>query len=288
MPYSSKAGHFYTPPRIQLTMVIKVAVAGAKGRMGTQVVRAVLENPRMELVAGFDPRGVGEELAPGVRVASPAQMATVIKEVHPDVFVDFTNAAAAVENITIAARHKLKLVVGTTGFSAEQFATIQDVVTGNVPAIISPNFSIGVNIFWRLVTEAARQLHPYQYHVEVIELHHALKKDAPSGTAMKAAELIAKYIAAGERGPALVYGRRGITGERTASEIGIHAVRAGDIVGEHIVLYAGKGERLEIIHRAQSREAFAQGALKAIEWIYAKERSGIYSMDDMMRELEQK
>ena len=270
-------------------MAIKVAVAGAKGRMGTQVVQGVLEHKRMELVAGFDPRGMGEELAPGLKIASPAHMEAVFKEVTPQVFVDFTNAAAAVENIKIATRHKVKLVVGTTGFSAQQFAEIEDAVKGTVPALISPNFSIGVNVFWRLVAEAAQQLQAYQYHMEIIEMHHALKKDAPSGTAVKAAELIAKYTGvAGGGKPAFVYGRKGITGERTDAEIGIHAVRAGDVVGEHTVLYAGKGERLEIIHRAHSREAFAQGALKAIEWISGKERSGIYSMDDMMRELEQR
>jgi 4-hydroxy-tetrahydrodipicolinate reductase len=235
---------------------------------------------------------VGEELAPGIKISSPAQMEEVFKEVTPHVFVDFTNAAAAVENIKIATRHNVKLVVGTTGFSAQQFAEIENAVKGNVPAIISPNFSIGVNVFWRLIAETARQLQAYQYHMEVIEMHHALKKDAPSGTAVKAAEIISKYTGTGvDQGggkAAFVYGRKGITGERTDAEIGIHAVRAGDIVGEHTVLYAGKGERLEIIHRAHSREAFAQGAIKAIEWISGKERNVIYSMDDMMRELEQR
>jgi len=271
-------------------MAIKVAVAGARGRMGSQVVRGVLENKKMELVAAFDPSGVGVELAPGIKIASPDKMEEVLKKVNPHVFVDFTNAAAAVENVKRASRHKVKLVVGTTGFSAQQFAEIENAIKGKVPAIISPNFSIGVNVFWRLIADAARQLQAYQYHTEVIEMHHALKKDAPSGTAVKAAELISKYTGASVEGggkAAFVYGRKGITGVRTDEEIGIHAVRAGDIVGEHTVLYVGKGERLEIIHRAQSREAFAQGALKAIEWISGKERSGIYSMDDMMRELEQ-
>lgn len=271
-------------------MAIKVAVAGARGRMGSQVVRGVLENDKMKLVAGFDPTGVGEELAPGIKISSPAEMENVLKVVKPDVFVDFTNAAAAVGNVKVAARNKVKLVVGTTGFSAEQFTELENVIKAHVPAIISPNFSIGVNVFWKLIAEAARQLQTYQYHVEIIEMHHSHKKDAPSGTAVKAAGIISKYIGAGAEGggkTTILYGRQGITGERTDEEIGIHAVRAGDIVGDHTVLYAGKGERLEIIHRAHSREAFAQGALKAIEWISEKERSGIYSMDEMMRELEQ-
>jgi 4-hydroxy-tetrahydrodipicolinate reductase len=265
-------------------MAIKVAVAGAVGRTGGQAVQDILENGAMELVAGFDLHGVGEELAPGVNVSNPDEMEKVLKAVKPQVLVDFTNAAAAVENVKVAARNNVKLVVGTTGFSPEQFKELEDAITDHVPAIISPNFSIGVNVFWKLIAEAARRLHPYQYHMEIIEMHHSHKKDAPSGTALKAAEILAKYPAKGAK--TFVYGRQGITGERTNEEIGIHAVRAGEIVGEHTVLYAGKGERLEITHRAQSREAFTRGAIKAIEWINGKESCRIYSMDDMLSELE--
>ena len=266
-------------------MAIKVAVAGAKGRMGGQVVKSILETENMELVACFDSTGVGEEIAPGIgiKVLRPAKMEPVLTEVKPDVFVDFTNAAAVVENVEVAARNRIKLVVGTTGFSEQQFKEMENAIKDHVPAIISPNFSIGVNIFWKLIADAARHLQAYRYHVEIIEMHHSHKKDAPSGTAVKAAEIISDYIGGKA---AFVYGRQGITGERTDDEIGIHAIRAGDIVGDHTVLYAGKGERLEITHRAHSREAFAQGAIKAIEWINGKEKSEIYSMDEMMEELE--
>jgi 4-hydroxy-tetrahydrodipicolinate reductase len=263
-------------------MAIKVAVAGATGRTGSYVVQGILESDSMELVAGFDPHGVGDVFAPGLNVSSPDEM---FKEVKPQVLVDFTNAAAAVENVKVAARNNVKLVVGTTGFSAQQFEELEDAITGAVPAIISPNFSIGVNVFLRLIAEAARQLRAYHYHMEIIEMHHSHKKDAPSGTALKAAEILAPYTAKSAK--KFVYGREGITGERTNDEIGIHAVRAGEIVGEHTVLYAGKGERLEITHRAQSREAFSRGAVKAIEWINGKEEGRIYSMDEMLRELEQ-
>lgn len=266
-------------------MTIKVAVAGARGRMGSHMVRGILERKNMELVAGFDPGGVGVEIAPGIKISSPDDMEDVLKVVKPDVFVDFTNAAAAVENVKIAARNKVKLVVGTTGFSEEQFKEMENAIIDYIPAIISPNFSIGVNVFWKLVAEAARHLQAYQYHVEVIEMHHSHKKDAPSGTALKAAEIISNHFTGGKK--KFVYGRHGITGERTDDEIGIHAVRASDIIGEHTLLFAGIGERIEITHRAHSREAFAQGAIKAIEWISGKEKSGIYSMDEMMRELEQ-
>ncbi len=268
-------------------MAIKVAVAGAKGRMGGQVVKSIVETENMELVAGFDSTGVGEEIAPGIgiKISSPAKMEPVLTEVKPDVFVDFTNAAAAVENVEVAARNRIKLVVGTTGFSKEQFKEMESAIKGHVPAIISPNFSIGVNVFWKLIADAARHFLPYLYHMEIIEMHHSHKKDAPSGTAVKAAGILADCH--GEKNASFVYGRQGITGERKDEEIGIHAIRAGDIVGDHTVLYAGKGERLEITHRAHSREAFAQGALKAIEWINRKEEAGIYSMEGMMGELEQ-
>ena len=265
-------------------MRINVAVAGVKGRMSGQVVSSILESENMKLVAGFDIHGVGGEIAPGIDISSPERMDKKLKEVKPDVFVDFTNAAAAVENVKVAAGNNVKLVLGTTGFSDEQFKELETAINGNVPAIISPNFSIGVNVFWNLIAAAAKHLQAYQYHMEIIEMHHSHKKDAPSGTAVKAAEILADYV---KGNTTFVYGRQGITGERTDDELGIHAVRAGDIVGEHTVLYAGKGERLEITHRAHSRDAFAQGAIKAIEWINAKERSGMYSMADMMRELEQ-
>lgn len=267
-------------------MAIKVAVAGARGRMGGQVVGSVLENENMELVAGFDSRGVGEEIAPGtgVKITSPEELEHVLNKVEPAVFVDFTNAAAAVENVKVAARNNLKLVVGTTGFSEEQFKEMENAIKDQVPAIISPNFSIGVNVFWELIADAARHFLPYMYHMEIIEMHHSHKKDAPSGTAVKAAGILADCL--GEKTASFVYGRQGITGERKDEEIGIHAIRAGDIVGDHTVLYAGTGERLEITHRAHSREAFALGVIKAIEWINRKEEAGIYSMEEMMRELE--
>jgi len=272
-----------------MSMRISVAVAGARGRMGSQMVKSIIDNPTMELVAGFDHAGIGTQLAPGVEISSPTEMDEVLKEIKPLVLVDFTNADAAVENVKVAARNRVKLVIGTTGFSDAQFDEIEAAIKDTVPAIISPNFSIGVNIFWRLVGEAAKLLQPYHYHAEIIEMHHAHKKDAPSGTAKKAAEIIARYMGMGmDTGTGeehFVYGRQGMTGERTEEEIGIHAVRAGDIVGDHTVLFAGIGERLELTHRANSREAFAQGALKAIEWISTKEECRLYTMEDMMREL---
>lgn len=258
--------------------MIKVAVAGAKGRMGSLVIKNVLEDADLELVAAFDVRGVGEPVtAGGVVIKHPSEMDAELKAKKPDVLVDFTNAAAAVENVKVAARNGVRLVVGTTGFSEEQMQEMRDAIEGSVPAVISPNFSIGVNVFWRLLAHAAEYLKDYD--VEIVEAHHSAKKDAPSGTALRAARIIAERKGLSEE--SFVFGRKGFS-PRSSTEIGIHAVRAGDIVGEHTVIFARSGERIEITHRAHSREAFARGAVLAVKWVCKKQESGIYSMEDVL------
>jgi len=257
---------------------IRVAVAGAKGRMGGLMAERISNAEGMELVAAFDPRGGYVE---GLKVSHPDEMEKVLDEAAPDVFVDFTNADAAVKNVKTAAGKKIKLVVGTTGFTQTQFEEMREAIERNgVPAVISPNFSIGVNVFWKLVAYAVKFLS--EYHVEIVEMHHALKKDAPSGTALKAAEIVAQHLKSLGKECKIVHGRIGLVGERSQTEIGIHAIRAGDVVGEHTVIFATKGERLEITHRAQSREAFANGAMLAIQWVAEQSRAGIYSMDDVL------
>jgi 4-hydroxy-tetrahydrodipicolinate reductase len=189
------------------------------------------------------------------------------------VLIDFTIAKAAVENACTAAQMGVDLVVGTTGLSAEQHSQMREAIEGNVAAVISPNFSLGVNIFWKLVAEAALALKDYD--IEVIEAHHNQKKDAPSGTALATVEAIAAALGEKE----IVYGRQGLMPRK--KEIGVHAVRAGDIVGDHTVLIAGPGERLEIKHQAHSRAAFASGAVRAAAWV-AGRSPGIYSMADVL------
>ncbi|RLG36716.1 4-hydroxy-tetrahydrodipicolinate reductase [Methanosarcinales archaeon] len=261
--------------------MIRVAVAGARGRMGSVLVRSISDDEKMNLVAAFDMRDIGEHVSDNVKVSHPDDMDAVLKETSPDVFVDFTNADAAVRNVRIAADNRIKIVVGTTGFTDEQFNEMKSAIIRNkIPAVISPNFSVGVNVFWKLVEYAVRYLS--DYHVEIIEMHHSLKKDAPSGTALKAAEIIREHMKSIGRRCELVYGRKGIVGERSHDEIGIHAVRAADIVGEHTTIFASAGERIEITHRAHSREAFAKGTLRAIEWVHKQTKSGIYGMDDVL------
>jgi len=250
--------------------MIKVAVFGALGRMGTNIGRLVNEAPDLTLVGGIDVR---EGTLFETEVVPAAKIDEFLKEKRPDVLVDFTVAAAAVENVRAAARNGVALVVGTTGFSPEQREVIRGAVEGNVPAVISSNFSVGVNIFWKLVREAARELGDYD--IEVTEAHHRHKKDAPSGTAKTILDILDEEIGNREK----AYGRVGMTERK--NEIGVHVIRGGDIVGDHAVLFAGNFECIEISHRAYDRAVFAQGAVRAVRWVVGKEPR-MYTMQDVL------
>ncbi|MFZ3051725.1 4-hydroxy-tetrahydrodipicolinate reductase [Methanothrix sp.] len=256
----------------------RIALTGALGRMGTLVIQEASRIEGMELVAGLDAVGAGKPLPGGVLVKDASQLEQVLKETRPDVLIDFTIAKAAVENVCTAASLGVDLVVGTTGISSEQHSQMREAIEGNVAAVITPNFSVGVNLFWKLVADAAAALKGYDFDIEIIEAHHNQKKDAPSGTALATLEAIRR--ARGESDlPEVVYGRNGIMPR--GKEIGVHAVRAGDIVGDHTVLLAGSGERLEIRHQAHSRAAFASGAVRAASWV-AGRKPGIYGMADVL------
>ncbi len=254
-------------------MTVKIAVAGSKGRMGQLIIEEIRRFEDLELVAGFDLLGVGAPLGGGVTVSDASDMADVLRKSRAQVLIDFTTPVATVENVGVAADLGVNLVVGTTGFSEDQKKEMARVIEGRVAAVISPNFSIGVNLFWKLIEVAARSLAGYD--IEVIEAHHRNKMDAPSGTAAEAVRVLARATGRDE----IVYGREG-QGLR-GDEIGVHAVRAGDIVGDHTVLFAGPGERLEIKHQAHSRQAFASGAVRAARWVTSVP-SGVYSMDDVL------
>ncbi len=257
--------------------MIRVAVAGAAGRMGRLIVQNVVQDEELELAQAFDIRELGRDAGEvagigriGVPITDAKEMENVL---DADVLVDFTTAEAAVENIGVASRKGVKLVVGTTGFTEEHWKKIEEYCR-NVPAVISPNFSVGVNIFWKLVEFAVQFLKDYD--IEILEMHHRFKKDAPSGTALKAAEIIKRHL--GDR--KLVFGREGVCPR--GDEIGVFAIRGGDIVGEHTVFFIGMGERIEITHRALSRQAFASGAIKAVKWIAKVDKPGIYGMNDVL------
>lgn len=253
--------------------MIKIAVTGALGRMGTLVIQEVARDEDMKLVAGLDAIGAGRHLTGNVAVSDSAEIADVLELTRPDVLIDFTIASASVENVRVAADCGVNLVVGTTGLSPEQLGCMRESIEGRVAAVISPNFSVGVNVFWKLLAVAAEALK--EYDIEVIEAHHNQKKDAPSGTALASVEILKNALGPVE----VVHGRSGM--KLRGREIGVHAVRAGDIVGDHTVLFAGPGERLEIRHQAHSRTAFASGAVRAARWVANKE-PGIYSMADVL------
>jgi 4-hydroxy-tetrahydrodipicolinate reductase len=251
----------------------RIAVTGALGKMGTLVIQEAAKAADMQLVAGLDAIGAGKPLLNGVLVTDALQLETVLAEAKPDVLIDFTVAKASVENICTAARLGIDLVVGTTGFSPYQHSRMREAIVDNVAAVMTPNFSVGVNIFWKLISDAAKALKDYD--IEIIEAHHNQKKDAPSGTALATVEVIKEAL--GEMD--VVHGREGV--RLRGKEIGVHAVRGGDIVGDHTILFAGSGERLEIKHQAHSRTAFASGAVRAARWVVDK-KPGIYNMADVL------
>jgi 4-hydroxy-tetrahydrodipicolinate reductase len=250
--------------------MIKVVVCGALGRMGGTVARLIHEATDLELVGGVDVRA-GTVF--GAEVVPSNQMDAFLGKKKPEVLVDFTVAAAAVENVKAAARHGVAAVVGTTGFTPHQREEMRRAVEASVPAVITSNFSVGVNIFWFLVREAAKKLGDYD--IEVIEAHHRNKKDAPSGTAKTILEILDSEVGTRPK----LYGREGMM-ER-GKEIGVHVVRGGDIVGEHSVLFAGNYECIDLTHRAYDRSVFAMGALRAIRWVGGKS-PGVYSMADVL------
>lgn len=261
--------------------MIKIAVTGACGRMGRLIIGNILESDDLELAAAIDITGIGKDIGEvmgtgklNIPVSDAKDIDNVLGKSDPDVLIDFTIASSAIDNILAATRNKVRLVVGTTGFSRDQ-RTLMDraIKDSSIAAVISPNFSIGVNVFWGLLAEAAKRLEDYD--IEIIEAHHNKKKDAPSGTANKAAEIISEVLG----GKDIIYGRHGISPRK--KEIGVHAVRGGDIVGDHTVLFAGDGERIEIKHQAHSRQAFAKGAIKASRWVY-QASPGIYEMKDVL------
>lgn len=254
--------------------MIKVIVGGANGKMGSQICKSVIKEEKLELVGAVDINGVGNRID-GFEIKNADDLKEIFEEIRPDVYVDFTTPDATINNMKIAIDNGINLVIGTTGFSKEQEKKIEHLVTGKVTAVISPNFSVGVNVFWRIIEEAAKYLNGYD--VEIAEIHHRYKKDSPSGTAKRAYKIICDIT--GEKTPK--YGREGFSDR--GEEIGIHSIRLGDVVGDHTVFFGGDGERLEITHRAHSRDAFASGVVRSIYWLFGSKRDKkIYSMTDVL------
>ena len=263
---------------------IRLAVPGAAGKMGRMILKVIAEHPEVELVAAIERPGstfLGKDAG---AIAGIGDIGVVIQSEldealsGADVIIDFTAPAATAWTVSRAAEHEVAVVIGTTGLGeAEKRAVWQ--ASERIPIVLSANMSLGVNVLFGLVAQAARALGD-DYDVEIVELHHRQKKDAPSGTALAMASAISEAL---ERELSQVsrYGREGQEGARTTEEIGVLAVRGGDIVGEHTAYFCGLGERLEITHRASSRETFARGAVRAAEWLRDRD-PGLYDMQDVL------
>ncbi|MEO5350523.1 MAG: 4-hydroxy-tetrahydrodipicolinate reductase [Magnetococcus sp. YQC-3] len=262
-----------------------IGIIGAGGRMGRMLVQAVhAAEGQCALVAASeraDSEWVGQDAgvvagigALGVAIAGSAESLFA-----PDrVVIDFTRPQATLSHLAAAVAAGTGLVIGTTGFDAAGRRAIEE-ASQQVPIVFAPNFSVGVNLMFRVAADVARVLEE-SYDIEIIEAHHRHKVDAPSGTALGLGRVIAEAIGR-DLDAVAVYGREGVTGERERRTIGFATVRGGDIVGDHTVLFAGEGERLEVTHRASSRMTFAKGAVRAAVWVFGRQ-PGLYSMGDVL------
>lgn len=264
--------------------MVRVAVAGIAGRMGSRIAQLGSEQQDIEVTGGFEhpqhPK-IGRDLAeifggaPCGRVIA-GKMEDVLA--GADVIIDFTSAATSLAHMQLAAAARKPMVIGSTGFSPEQTAQARQ-LAAQFPCVLAPNMSVGVNVLFKVVADVAKLL-GNDFDIEIVETHHRFKKDAPSGTAVKLADVIARSLGRSldEVG---VYARHGLIGERNGKEIGVQTLRGGDIVGEHTVLFAGMGERIELTHRAHSRDNFARGALLAARWI-VRQPPGLYDMQSVL------
>jgi len=264
--------------------MIQIGVAGAAGKMGSRISALCREYDGLQLAGAFERAGhreIGKDIGTIVGIGETGvilqeSMEKVIDAV--DIIIDFTSIESTMKNLEIAAQKGKAMVIGTTGFSKDNLKEMEPLLK-EIPCVMASNMSLGVNLLLKVLQDVARVLGE-DYDIEIVEAHHRLKKDAPSGTALKMAQVIADAVNRNldEVG---VYARHGIIGQRTKKEIGIQTVRAGDIVGEHTVLFGGLGERIEITHKASSRDTFARGALKAALWLAGKP-AGLYDMQDVL------
>jgi len=239
----------------------RIIITGSKGRMGRALLACAPQHTDLVVTGQIDQ---GDDLRGVIQ--------------HGDVVIDFSSHNATQEIAAACAEHKKALVIGTTGHSEEsknQFTCF----SSQIPMVVSSNFSTGVNALFWLTRKAAEILGP-DFDIEILEMHHRLKKDAPSGTARTLAEILVE-VRKQELEQVARYGRSGLVGERTAAEIGVHSLRGGDVVGDHTVVFAATGERIELSHKASSRDTFAHGALRAASWA-VKQKPGLYDMQDVL------
>ena len=263
--------------------MLNIAIAGSSGRMGRALLEAVAQMPDMRVHAALERAGspylgrdAGELIGAPNGVLMRADVAGALQGC--DVLIDFTRPEATLQHMELCRMHGVKMVIGTTGFTPEEKEKIFD-ASHDCGIVFAPNMSVGVNLLFKLLDTAARVLNE-GYDIEVMEAHHRHKVDAPSGTALRLGEVVAHALGR-DLAECAVYGREGVTGERSPSTIGFATVRGGDIVGDHTVLFAGIGERVEITHKASSRATFALGALRAARFL-AGRGAGLYDMQDVL------
>ncbi len=264
--------------------MVKISVAGAAGRMGSRIAALSKEYEGLSLSGAFERKGhkdIGKDVGTiagigetGVKIADSLE--SIIDSV--DLVISFTTVEASLEHLKIASSRGKAIVIGTTGFTKNDLREVAE-LTKKIPCVMASNMSTGVNLLLRVLQDITRVLGE-GYDIEIIEAHHRMKKDAPSGTALKMAQVIADSLNRNLDDVA-VYARKGIIGERKPQEIGIQTIRAGDIVGEHTVIFGGLGERIEVTHKASSRDTFARGALRAALWVTGKP-AGLYDMQDVL------
>jgi 4-hydroxy-tetrahydrodipicolinate reductase len=262
-------------------MKMHIAINGACGRMGQRLVALAHEDPQLTLVAAIDWAGHSSQGKDAGEIAGVGPLGVVVSpalalDVRPDVLIDFSVPEGSMAAVRTCEERKIPIVVATTGHSDQQRKEIETAAQATA-VLFSPSMSLVVNLLFKLVNDTAVALKGKGFDVEIVERHHRFKKDSPSGTAMHFARIVQQAMEI----PKLVYGREGIVGERPQTEIGVHAVRAGDNVGEHTIIFSALGETLELVHKGYSRDSYARGALLAAKFL-ANKPAGRYTMADVL------
>ena len=262
---------------------MKIAIAGATGRMGKMLIETALNTPDVHLVGALDHSAcpqLGEDAGSFLGKKTGVTISSDVAQVlaNAEFLIDFTRPEGTMAHLSVAEKTGTKMIIGTTGLSADQIANLKK-ASARLAIVFAPNMSVGVNATFKLIEVATKMLNQ-GYDIEIIEAHHRHKVDAPSGTALKMGEVIAEALGK-KLDDVAVYAREGHTGERKEGSIGFATIRGGDIVGDHTVLFAGDGERIEISHKSSSRQSYAQGSLRAARFLQGQ-NSGLYDMQDVL------
>ncbi|MGD0843868.1 MAG: 4-hydroxy-tetrahydrodipicolinate reductase [Geobacteraceae bacterium] len=264
--------------------MIKIAVSGAAGRMGGRVIVAIQEAEGVELCGALERPGhpmLGQDA--GLLAGCGILGIIITDDLNElvkgcDLLIDFTTPKVSLKNLEVCGLFRKAIVIGSTGFTDQERALAQELAK-DIPVVLAPNMSVGVNVCFKVLADIAGILGD-DFDVEIVEAHHRMKKDAPSGTAVRMGEVVAGALGRDYRQVANCH-REGITGERTKEEIGMQTIRGGDIVGDHTVYFIGQGERIELTHRAHTRDMFSRGAVRAARWVVGR-KPGLYDMQDVL------